>query len=50
VPSEDWVLARASGDEARDLARGVERAASGTKIWLARGPERAMDEINRKQD
>ncbi|MEZ0228214.1 MAG: aminoacyl-tRNA hydrolase [Planctomycetota bacterium] len=50
VPSEDWVLSPPSGDEARDLVRGVARAAEGTKIWLGRGPERAMDEINRNTE
>jgi PTH1 family peptidyl-tRNA hydrolase len=47
VPSEDWVLARPEGDEAKELARGVERAAECALAWLARGPERAMDEYNR---
>jgi PTH1 family peptidyl-tRNA hydrolase len=49
VPSEDWVLAKPFGEDAKALNQGVERAANGTKLWLSRGPERAMDEINKKQ-
>lgn len=50
VPSEHWVLARPEGEDARALARGIERAAEGTKTWLARGVDRAMDEFNRKHE
>jgi PTH1 family peptidyl-tRNA hydrolase len=49
VPSEDWVLARPSPEEARALGREIERAGDGARAWLARGAERAMDEINRNQ-
>ncbi len=50
VPSEDWVLARAEGEDARVLGRGVERAAECALTWLARGAERAMDEYNRTEN
>lgn len=48
VPSEDWVLEPPTGDDARALAQGVERAADAVRAWLARGAERAMDEYNRR--
>lgn len=48
VPSEDWVLARATGDDARAIQKGIDRAADAVLAWLAKGPERAMDEYNRR--
>jgi len=48
VPSEDWVLAKATGEDAKAIAAGVKRAAECALAWLARGPERAMDEYNKQ--
>lgn len=47
VPSEDWVLARPHGDDAKAIEAGVARAAEAVRAWLARGADRAMDEYNR---
>jgi PTH1 family peptidyl-tRNA hydrolase len=48
VPSEEWVLERPSGGDAEAIARGVERAVLAVRAWLAKGPERAMDEFNKR--
>lgn len=45
----DYVLSRPSDDEAAVLDAAIGRAADAAELWIALGPEKAMNEVNKER-
>jgi PTH1 family peptidyl-tRNA hydrolase len=47
-PAEDYVLERFTAPERPPIDEAVDRAAAAVGLWLRVGPDRAMNEVNRR--